>query len=324
MLFTTFVVHFVRAQRSPSRFAEFALAWILLGALCLTKISYVILVPMAWVATVIDLGVISPSSRRGHLSLHRGSVLFASFAAVVIACVMGWINWTKFGSVWLTGYHAWQPDRHLPANPEGILGFLFDRQWSIFLNDPPLLLALLAVKPFLRRFPREAVFFAGLFGVNLLLLGSIPTWKGEWCYGPRYLLFLLPVVSLPFALVLENACSAPSSLRKALLMALCVGTLGTSLWYQVQVNRLPFLVYYRLLPAAVLGEHRSLDLADSELPFFVSRPVQVICAELVKNRDNPEELECFREFRTRYSQAECQRYLAALTFLPALDNYWFP
>jgi hypothetical protein len=31
-----------------------------------------------------------------------------------------------------------------------------------------------------------------IFIVFLVVIGMIPTWAGEWTYGPRYVLFILP------------------------------------------------------------------------------------------------------------------------------------
>ncbi len=330
LLFTAFVVHFVRTQRrrpepgkvwSSGLTAESVLSWVFLGALCLTKISNLVLVPIALLAMILRPSGVK--SRKGDAFPGRTGLLIGSMASLTIVLLIGWLNWTKFGSVWFTGYHQWKPAEHLPSGFHGILGFLFDRQWSIFLNYPPLFLAVFGLTLFSRRFPGDALLYGGLFAASLLLVGSLPTWKGEWCYGPRYLLFLLPVVSLPFALVVEEVCHSSMSLRQALLIANCLLALGGSLYLQVQVNRLPFLAYYKVLPAAVLGQHRSLNLADSELSFFARQPVQWICYELVSSRDNAERLECFRDFCRRYPEVDRQRYLGALTFVPLLDNYYF-
>ncbi len=300
--------------------AESVLSWVFLGALCFTKISNLVLVPVAWLAMLLGPSAIN---RKGHGFPSHTGMLIGSTASLAILFLIGWLDWTKFGSVWFTGYHQWKASQHSPSSINGVLGFLFDRQWSIFINYPPVFLALFGLTRFFRRFPRETLVLGGFFAASLLLIGSIPTWKGEWCYGPRYLLFLLPVVSLPFALVIEEVCHSSFSPRQALLIANCLLALGGSLYLQVQVNRLPFLAYYRVLPAAVLGQHRSLNLADSELSFFARKPVQLICYELVSNRDNAERLECFRDFCRRYPEADCRRYLGALTFVPALGNYYF-
>jgi len=72
-------------------------------------------------------------------------------------------------------------------------------------------------------------------------------WRGENCYGPRYMLFVLPLLSLPFLLVLERLIGAwrrrpqPAALGALALAAL----LGASTWSQVGVNSLPFLSFYR-------------------------------------------------------------------------------
>jgi hypothetical protein len=80
---------------------------------------------------------------------------------------------------------------------QGLWGLLFSPGKGLLLYAPPVLLALLAFGPFVRRYPMEGLAIAGLSLSYVLAYSSRRGWHGGLCWGPRYLLPVLPLMLLP-------------------------------------------------------------------------------------------------------------------------------
>lgn len=110
-------------------------------------------------------------------SLRQGNVAGAASTASTV------VNWAK------------SPAIHGNLGV-GVAGFLISPAKSIFLFAPPSLLAILLMRRFSRRSPALAA-AAIVLGVTYLLgMGKISHWHGDWSWGPRYLLPMLPVFCL--------------------------------------------------------------------------------------------------------------------------------
>lgn len=217
--------------------------WLACGALLLTKIAYLLVGPMFAVGLLMDR-----KTRAG------GSWLAAFVAetkvhivpaSVVVGLWLG-INTLKFGFPWRTGYHIWKPEIHGFTGDlfDALYHLLFTAQWGLGFCFPVLLLAL----PFIGRWcRRDPVRYGTLLGIGvtyLLLIGMLPSWRGEMCYGPRYWLFVLPFVSLPAVDAIRSLASGTRMARIALVLV------GAGLLYsaalQWQVNKHPFFAFYSL------------------------------------------------------------------------------
>jgi hypothetical protein len=168
----------------------------------------------------------------------------------VLGLAMGAIFTVRFGAPWLTGYHQWQAeaDRFVGSLWVGVTGFLFNQQKSIFTHFPPFLIGLFGVRSFSRRNPREFAFGMGALVVSLLITAKMPTWRGDSCYGPRYLLYYLPIASLPMVSVLnwiqqEWKRMRPQAGSAAVVLALLLFASASA---QLEVNRQPFFQYWTL------------------------------------------------------------------------------
>jgi len=116
----------------------------------------------------------------------------------------GMYNNLRFGSFLNDGKLS--ATHHLPyplfGNPVvGLLTLLVSPGKSILLYSPPLILGFLGFRSLRRRKPElaAAVFVATV--VLTLFISSISFVGGDWCWGPRYLVVLLPLwaLSFPFA-----------------------------------------------------------------------------------------------------------------------------
>ncbi len=109
-------------------------------------------------------------------------VNFAKFG--VLSFAGSYENFNSFENSWLVSLY----------------GYLFSPGQSIFLFSPLLLLAFVYFRPFARRYFPETILIFALTASYTLFYGRSMTWHGQWCFGPRYLVALVPLLMLPFAL----------------------------------------------------------------------------------------------------------------------------
>lgn len=113
-------------------------------------------------------------------------------------------NYVRFGSFSNPGKvvisQTTRPDP-LYGNPLiGFLTLVVSPGKSIFLYSPPLILCIAGWYYFRRRKPEIAFAILASSVILLLLLSFISFAGGDWCWGPRYLVVLLPLwaIALPF------------------------------------------------------------------------------------------------------------------------------
>ena len=131
----------------------------------------------------------------------RARLRFLSFAAGTIPGLLFYLayNYIRFGSAFSSNK---MPSRVMPlmfGNPFlGILGLMASPGKSIFLYSPPIILGLLGIRYLWRIAP--ALCLAAVVGSVTLLafLSNILFYGGDWCWGPRYLVVVLPLWALAF------------------------------------------------------------------------------------------------------------------------------
>jgi hypothetical protein len=133
-------------------------------------------------------------------------------------------NYVRTGSATNTGYAL--PHQAGPSFSEnplvGFMGFFFSPGKSMFLYSPPLILSLLAL-PHLLRTRSRRWFWASLLTVGPVVYVNckLMFWSGDWCWGPRYLLFMVPVTLVPAAFFLERLLTRGAARQRYLKGAAC-------------------------------------------------------------------------------------------------------
>ncbi|MBN1680798.1 MAG: hypothetical protein JW966_10935, partial [Anaerolineae bacterium] len=103
---------------------------------------------------------------------------------------------------------------------KGIGGLLFSPGRSVFLYAPPLALAVALWSRFRRHHAALADVLALLWIMALVFYGGWWAWHGGWCWGPRFLVPLLPLSCLPLGALPDR------SAWRRLALNLCVIGLG--------------------------------------------------------------------------------------------------
>jgi len=224
-----------------------------IGALVLVKTAYGALLPIVggmacWAAWRGEDAKATPLGWRW-----RPLFLYLAAPLALTLVVLGAANELRFGSPFTSGYAQWARERDFLSGSlaTAAWGYLVSPHGSVLTHFPPLLLALLGWPAFFRRHPREAWTLVLVTLAMFLVNGKFVNWRGENCYGPRYMLFVLPLLSLPLLLLLERVIEEWRAKRPHRRLAAALGgiaaaaLLGLSAWAQVGVNSLPFLSFYQ-------------------------------------------------------------------------------
>jgi hypothetical protein len=120
-------------------------------------------------------------------------VAFLSFMPFLAAAL--WHNLLKTGSLLRSG-HEGQGDFFSGDLGAALYGFLLSPGKSLFLFSPPLLLGLIGFGTALRRRRAETILLVSVCVVLLLVHAKFRIWHGGYCWGPRYLVPLTPLLLL--------------------------------------------------------------------------------------------------------------------------------
>ena len=150
------------------------------------------------------------------------------------------------------------------------------------------------------------------------MLGKTTSWRGEWTYGPRYMMFGLPVLGLPFIVFLDGLRDWPQQLAKWSVGTVAIVTLLYSGYLQERTNRLEFFTYYRVSSLVEGSWNRQMAryMLDWHLGAF--------CAELLKNKDNLDALPWVKELKELKIPAEKVELVKAYVreFIAHENYYW--
>ena len=174
-----------------------------LGLAAATKIASLIVLPafalyalLAW----FEQSDPAPRLRWAWRGIAGGAIGFALPMFVVVL-----YNLARFHSLFETGYGITvETLTQAHSSLTALYGLLFSSGRSIFAYSPPLLLTLWSVGAAWRRFRAETVLFLGIFVAHLIFYANFRYWWGGGCWGPRYLVYVTPLLLLLTGTFLEN------------------------------------------------------------------------------------------------------------------------
>jgi hypothetical protein len=158
----------------------------------------------------------------------RRLVACLAWAALVLAlCAVPilWYNWVRFGGVLSTGYGPtgrgvlWR----------GLWGLLASPGKSVFLFNPPLLLALFGLPAIYRRHPQFVVALLAAALPVFLFYAQFMYWDGDWAWGPRYMTYMVPALCVGLLPIVEAAMQRGRLLRASVVAAFA----AAGLWVQI-------------------------------------------------------------------------------------------
>ena len=144
-------------------------------------------------------------SPEGVEAFHRACRRFALYllATLVGVAVMFDYNYYRFGSVFESGKLHPEAHRGYPlfGNPlAGLVTLLVSPGKSILFYSPPILLGFAGIRRLWRHKPQIGFVVVAASVVLVLFISTISFVGGDWCWGPRYLISLVPLwaLALPF------------------------------------------------------------------------------------------------------------------------------
>jgi len=131
----------------------------------------------------------------------------AAAAPVAMACGWWlWFNQVRFGAPLDFGYQTGiQQDFALGNLPAGVVGQLVSPGRGLLFYAPWVLLAGVGFGRLRRREPVVAWCCLAAAATQLLFYALRSTWWGNWCWGPRYLVPVLPLLAVLAAPAVEDA-----------------------------------------------------------------------------------------------------------------------
>lgn len=187
--FTGFFGQLLRFAATPDRRAATGLG-VWAGLLINTKLALALALPGA----VLFLG------------MHRlpwrplAAAIPGLLGGLAITLVYNHLRW---GSPFATGYRLADANPFREHLAVGLWGMWLSPGKSVFLYCPPLLLSIAALPRVWRERRAPLVALALTAGPVVLLHAALPWWSGDWAWGPRYLVFAVPVLLLPACLLLH-------------------------------------------------------------------------------------------------------------------------
>jgi hypothetical protein len=163
--------------------------WLGLGVLA--RLAHAIVVPLFLAAL---LRLIWRRYGRGVTLRHLQPVLAVALPLIVAGGLTLWYNWARFGDLTVTGY---LPQESFSAVwGEGLVGLAISPGRGLIWYAPWLAMILVALPRAWRRCTVATTVATACFVVYLLVYARWHMWHGGYCWGPRFLVPVLPLLGL--------------------------------------------------------------------------------------------------------------------------------
>lgn len=178
-------------------------------------------------------------------------------------------NLLRFGTPLALSRYGSQPAANLPptwGDPlVGLLSLAISPGKGIFWFSPPLLLVCFGARRLWARAPALALTVAGVSLLHLLVISHLTFFGGDWCWGPRYAIPVMPLWALAFPFATSRLRRPRRLLVPLVAIGLSVQILGISLDSQR-------FFYERNLPGFFWVTRPWFYFHDSQL---IARPFEI-------------------------------------------------
>ena len=165
---------------------------------------------------------------------------WAMLAALPFAIPICWFNYLRNGTL-LHGGYGIEPFQE--SILWGVYSLFFSFGKGLFIYNPILILAF---KPTNRLPQRWWWAVLATAGPVVLLYGKYSNWGGDWSWGPRYIMFLIPIFMVPVAIFVDETLQR----RRRLVLVLFGAVAALSLLVQLAGAGMYWDHFIRLSQAA--------------------------------------------------------------------------
>jgi hypothetical protein len=172
----------------------------------------------------------------------KKGIIFFVIVLTIVLLLVGLVNYIRYGSFTESGYRSYAS---VSANSgwEGLVGLMASPGAGLILFFPPVLLLPIALKYMYRK--NKGLFFLTIYiiVVNWLYFGTLSylqpiSWSGGFAWGPRYLISILPFITLALGTLFTHLRSKKhrlSPFKLSIIISVCVAGfainfLGTIVW----------------------------------------------------------------------------------------------
>jgi hypothetical protein len=182
-----------------------AVAGCVAGSVVLFQEGLCLLLPFA------GLAVLEGAKRASAVQLRASDLLRipelrTRYLPFALGCALPFTLWLLYNHVRF-GNPLDSGKAQIPGHPplwgdpvQGLLGLLFSPGKSMFLFFPSAALGALSLRSWFRQRPMLAASIGTIGLVQLLFNSSLTFWSSDWAWGPRYLMLLAPLLTLPLGI----------------------------------------------------------------------------------------------------------------------------
>ncbi len=132
--------------------------------------------------------------RDRQLNKQATAFIFLSLGLLLFFAVLPGYNLLRYGSLFRTGYG------HVKMNTPiltGLYGLLFSTGKGLIFYSTPFLLFFFGLRSFYRHHRAETVLIITIILTTIVFYAKFQFWHGDVAWGPRYLVYLIPLFLLP-------------------------------------------------------------------------------------------------------------------------------
>ena len=220
-----------------------ALAGVAGGLVFVYQEAYAVLLPVLGLAVFAPPE--SPALPVGQARRLVDRAAFLRYAGFAAGCAVGLLafllfNYWRFGSLLMP--KRYDDPLAVVSNPvAAVLSLALSPGKSIVLFSPPVILAFIGARALFMRAPVLAATAALISLLHVLIVVQLPFFGGDWSWGPRYLLVLVPVWALAFPFAVTRL--RPGLVATVVALGLLVQVIGISIDHQrffLERNLLPY------------------------------------------------------------------------------------
>jgi hypothetical protein len=168
-------------------------------------------------------------TRREALKRVVGWAAVTATPCVIVALAY---NYARWDDVTATGYGPYLGAFFGGSIFDGAWGMLASPNKSALLYSPPLVLAALGAPAAFRAVPRLGVAMLAMCVPTFLVYCTYRSWSGDYAWGPRFFVWLVPVLLVPMAWFVDHMGRWRRAFVAAVVAAgICVQLLGISLYW---------------------------------------------------------------------------------------------
>ncbi|HEY4245192.1 MAG TPA: hypothetical protein VGM88_35490 [Kofleriaceae bacterium] len=156
---------------------------------------------------------------------------WAALAGAPFVALAVWYNVARWGSPLSSGYDAYYSAFFGGSVFDGAWGMLASPNKSIFLYAPPLVVAALMFPRCVRAVPRYGALVLATVVPVILVYCTYRSWSGEYAWGPRFLVWAVPVLLVPIAWAFDRGAAWRWAVRGTVVVGIVVQLLGNALYW---------------------------------------------------------------------------------------------